>query len=145
MILPLQKRHRLIWSILAILLPIGCISAYWSICEIPINENTPKEVTSIGEKFNTREDDWFKIIERKSELNDSTLYQLSIEVKKSINQSATVVYISETDNIEQETAIGQLNSKGIYYFKIPDPLQTNDNLLFYNPITKEVFHVLGNE
>lgn len=141
MILPLQKRHRLVWSVLAILLPVGFISAYMAIQEIPVN-SVEYEIFTNEKPFSEREDEFFKITEDEIILEDSIINLLTIKIKKPINQAAAVIYISETDQVDNQKSIGQLNKVGTYMFTLEDPLQTNDNLLFYNPIHKKVFHIL---
>ena len=145
MILPLQKRHRLVWSVLAILLPIGFISAYMAIQEVPVNMTEEEKLYSAEKPFGEREDEFFKITEEESTFEGSIINILIIEIKKPINQAATVIYISETDQIDNQKAIGQLDKTGTYIFMLQDPLQTNDNILFYNPIHKEVFHILKSQ
>lgn len=142
MILPLQKRHRLIWTILAIVLPIGFVSAYFAIQETPTNE-TEEEIQVFGAISSQLSDQYFNIIERKDERTDSTIYHLIVKVLKPIRQSSSVIYISETENIKDGRAIGLVNQQGKYVFDIQDPMQTNDKILFYNSINKEIFHILS--
>lgn len=144
MILPLQKRHRLIWTVLAIVLPIGFVSAYLAIQETPTNKAT-EEIQVIGPITNQLYDDYFNIIERTDEQEDTTIYHLIVEVLQPIRQSSSVLYISETENVEDGRAIGLVSQKGKYVFELQDPMQTNDKILFYNSINKEVFHILQHQ
>ena len=142
MILPLQKRHRLIWTVLAIVLPIGFVSAYFAIQETPVNKTT-EEIQVIGAISNELSDEYFNVIERKDERTDSTIYKLIVEVLQPIRQSSSVIYISETEKIEDGRAIGLVNQQGKYVFELQDGMQTNDKILLYNPINKEVFNRLS--
>ena len=144
MILPLQKRHRLIWTVLAIVLPIGFVSAYLAIQETPVNKAT-EEIQVFGEVSSQLSDDYFNIIERKDERTDSTIYHLIVEVLQPIRQSSSVLYISETEKVEDGRAIGLVNQQGKYVFNLQDAMQTNDKILFYNSIDKKVFHTLQHQ
>ena len=144
MILPLQKRHRLIWTVLAIVLPIGFVSAYLAVQETPVNKVT-KEIEVIGVISNQLSDEHFNVIEKTDGKTDSSIYHLIVEVLQPIRQSSSVLYVSETDKIEDGRAIGLVNQQGEYVFNLQDPMQTNDKLLFYNPINKKVFHTLQHQ
>jgi hypothetical protein len=142
MILTLQKRHRWIWTILAVLLPIGFLSAYFAIQEVPTNSAGEPQVIR-GEITAELYDDAFHIIERSDEREDTAFFHLIVDVLKPISQSASVIYISATDKVEDGRLIGCVNQRGRYVFELLDPMQTNDKILLYNPIQKTVFHILS--
>ncbi|MGB0864472.1 MAG: hypothetical protein ACPG19_10965 [Saprospiraceae bacterium] len=144
MILSLQKRHRLIWTVFAIVLPLLFV---WSYLSIPTTANNPtiEDYSLLPIVHNGIENDDFRIIERKIELEFDINYQLEFIVKKPIRQAATLIFIGENEaDIKDKAPIGQLFSKGNYSFPLFDPLQKNDNIYLYNPITKKVFYTIKN-
>ncbi len=141
MILSLQKRHRQIWTVFAIVLPVLFVMSYFYIPAQPINPATT-DYSLFPMIYNEKEDAKFKIIERKLELEEEIKYQLQVIVKEPIRESSTLIYISENDKITDKIPVGQVFSKGSYTLKILDPLQKNDRVIFYNPITKKIFHRL---
>lgn len=151
MILPLQRRHRIIWTIIALLLPLLFVAALLSIPQPSENPASDYSYELYPNQYNELQDEHFKITERKLETSDSILYQIVIEVKQPLREAATSIYITEmastdVDNFDtsMRNAIGQVFSKGTYIFELFDPLQTNDGLVFYNPITQKVVHTLTN-
>jgi hypothetical protein len=145
MILSLQKRHRQLWTVFAIVLPVFFV---WSYLSIPTTAKNPitEDYSLLPIIYNEIENDDFKVIERKIELELDINYQLQVIVKKPIRQSAALIFVGENEAaIKDKSPVGQLFSKGNYSFPLLDPLQKNDNIYLYNPITKKVFYTLENK
>ena len=141
MIVSLQKRHRQIWTVFAIVLPIVFVASYFTIPERAFEEES-KDYSLLPIIFNEREDDFFKITERKLEREEDIKYQMEVTIKQPFKQTSALIFIAESESVQGKEPIGQIFSKGSYSFDLLDPLQTNDKIIFYNPLTKEVFHIV---
>ena len=126
--LKLQKRHRLIWVLLAILLPIGFVSAY---LVIPSPTTQPYKAT-VSEAV-IGEDNLASVH------YNSTTSSLQVVLKKALTTPSTTLFLSNDETITNATLIGSLSSKKAYAFSLPKAL-SNTHLLFYDGIKQEVYH-----
>lgn len=131
----LRQRHRRVWQLWAILLPIGFVSAILvlpqKVTQATLVENT---ATPLSKIIQTKETDWLTANIRSS---DSDNKQLEIVLKKPLNVPSTQIFW-------QNTFLGNLGAKGTYRFPL-DSLQTANppyTLEIIDPIHKTIFQTL---
>ena len=143
MIRPLRKRHLLTWILLAILLPIGFIAAFWT---IPKEQSISQELQfGAPEAFSTllqaNETDDLKVQLRENPANQ--LKQVEIEVKQPLGRTSALVYLANSNiqKTEEGQLLNQLGSVGMYRIELDSALsaQTTFHFLFYDKIKEEVF------
>lgn len=144
MVPELRKRHRWMWLILTILLPMGFITAYSLIPQIPepISKNLPALKPSPLSKIQSiHQIPQFDVSLRED--NNMGLKQIEVVVKTPSNRPSTHLYLSDKSSkgIERAQFLGVLGSKGIYRFNL-NPAMTYQNalvVLFYDKIADEIF------
>ena len=121
MILTQRKRHRYIWILLAILLPLGYLLSWRTIPtnKIRVNTSIPEEISVA-----------------------LTGGELEITVEKPLATPGLLVLIGEDvmSNPEAATMVGQLHGEGIYKFQLPES-GSNSNpsqVWVYNPFSKTI-------
>ena len=136
MIKPLRKRHLQIWMILAILIPIGIISAYISIPKTTTNKLLQ---STVGEALPVL----IKSIDRTSYAaslrtnKDSS--QLQLEWKNraaSVYPSSLIYQLAEnSDDIKQAAIIGRVEARGDYYFSLK-----KDSTKYFRFVLYDIIH-----
>lgn len=143
MIRSLRKRHLLTWALLAILLPIGFITAFWA---IPQEQSIAQELQfDVPEAFSTllqsNETENLKVQLRESPSN--RLKQVEIEVKQPLGRTSALVYLADSNiqTAEEGQLLNQLGAVGVYRITLDSTLsaQTAFHFLFYDKIKGEVF------
>ena len=127
MIRSLRKRHLNAWIILALVLPLGFI---WAYLVIPHNLPDPLEaVVSTGELFS---------IKKATNGTD----QLEITIQQPLTTPSTLVYLAgkSTPDIKTALLIGSLGPRGKYVFNLPSQLPQDPVVLFYDAISKNIYH-----
>lgn len=133
MIVSLQKRHRQIWTIFAIVLPILFIISYFAIRDLNTTSDGILKSNSNYSNYNySHSNVHFGY--------DSTTIEVALQ--NDLRQSACLVFIASDNSIKNEEPIGQLFKKGIYTFKLSNPIEKNDKILLYNPISKTIFETI---
>ncbi len=144
MVPELRKRHKWMWLILTILLPMGFITAYSLIPQIPetVSQNLPAiKPTPLSKIQSIHQIPQFDVSLREG--NNMGLKQVEVVVKTPSNRPSTHLYLSDksSKDIEEAQFLGILGSKGIYRFNL-NPSLTYQNafvVLFYDKIAGEVF------
>lgn len=135
----LRKRHLLIWCFLAILLPLGFVSAYLAIPEKVIdNTETRKIDEPLPKIFMSKDSEFLKINIRKT-INQKK-QQLEIIIKKPLEAPCNLVYFSNSEFIENGVLLGILSSKGVYRFDLTnqEPIKNKASVFIYDNIKKQI-------
>ncbi|MGG9960611.1 hypothetical protein [Ferruginibacter sp. SUN106] len=139
MIKPLRRRHLQIWSLLAILIPAGIISAYIVVPEKVlsklIEENKaaalPVEIKKLQRKN-------YVAFLRSS--TDRKNYQLQISIiSESTTPSSLIYQIHKND----KELIGRTATKGSYYFPLKADSTGSYNFLLYDIIHQQNIDTLN--
>jgi hypothetical protein len=128
----LRQRHRFIWRLWAVLLPIGFVSA---ILVLPQKATQTSRLDSteaaLPKVMQTRQTDWLTANIRSS---DKDALQLEIILKQPLDIPAARLFW-------QNTFVGNLGAKGTYRFPM-DSLQTTNppfTLEIRDPINQTIF------
>lgn len=124
--LKLQNRHRYIWTIIAVVLPILFIAAYTVIPDSAAYQNPKKTKT---ERANTSnyiitpllDNELMKVQYLDEKMIGDTIlpYQvLELFLKQPLTNPSNVVYLSKDKTIENGIALGNLNNTTKYKFKV---------------------------
>lgn len=131
----LRNRHRRVWQLWAILLPIGFVSAILVLpqktTQAALVENSTQPLPNV---LQTQHTAWLTANLRTS---DAPNKQLEIILKKPLELPSAQLYW-------QNTFIGNLGAKGTYRFSL-DSLQTTNapyTLEIRDPINKSVFQTI---
>ena len=135
MIKPLRKKHFQIWMVLAILIPVGIISAYISIPKTTTNkllQPTAGEALPVLIKSIDRTDYATSLRTNK----DSSQWQLEWKNKTtSVYPSSLIYQLAEnSDGIKQAAIIGRVEARGDYYFSLKKDSTNNYRFVVYDII-----------
>lgn len=131
MIKPLRKRHLQIWTVLAILLPMGIIIS-WLVIPNPVPVKIVKQTNQ----------ELLPVIKYKSDKNqycinirtnkENTQWQLEWKNKLALTVPSAVIYktTGNTTNIKNGQLIGRIEARGDYVFSLPDDSPANAQLDF---------------
>ncbi len=112
MITKLRKRHRIIWLVMAVVLPLLFMAAYMSI---------PKYQLFEGKLSNTV-DDYLITMDRPVIVGDNWLGgELEIDVLRYERSSSALVYLAHIDKdnyMGTAILVGKINNRGKYKFQI---------------------------
>ncbi|MEO1049886.1 MAG: hypothetical protein AAFX87_04655 [Bacteroidota bacterium] len=143
MIIPLRKRHFLIWIVLGILLPIMAITAFINVQKIPPSEVTfNKQSPPLPDIKHEAQDEYVKINIR---ANASGEYQLETIILQPFVSASSLIYLSNSSNpadFDQAAFVGSITAKGVYRFKIPaSSINNRDmvNVIFYDKVKENIF------
>ena len=144
MVPQLRRRHKWIWLILTILLPLGFITSYSLISQTQDMVNAPllaSKPAPLSKIASIRETPQFDI--RLREDNNLGLKQIEVTLNEPLSRPSTHLYLSDKSSKEIGNAqfLGVLDSKGIYRFNL-NPSMTYQNafvLLFYDKIAGEIY------
>ncbi len=138
----LRKRHRYIWMVLGIALPLLCLEAIEHIPKNVIGDiprySCPAGIASCGEFSHS---DYYHSFETEIETKDS-ISNLIVTVKQPIVSAFTTLYIDKSEEItSQSLLIGLLNGMGKYEFQVPNEI-INDSftLFFHDKLNNKTFH-----
>lgn len=132
MVPELRQRHRLVWQLWAVLLPIGFVFAIVvlpkKVVQTALIENTIAPLPTISK---SKETDWLIANIRSS---GNARQQLEILLKKPLDVPATQVFW-------QNTFLGSLEAKGVQRFLIDSAQAANPPFLLEirDPINQTVF------
>lgn len=128
---PLRKIHVQVWILLAVLIPVGIISAYMVVPKEAVNKLLPEEKSAaLPIVINKAETKNYSVYLRRSADNKS--YQLQWINNRASVQPSSLVY--KERNGEREL-IGRVESTGTYFF----PLKA-DSLNAYRFILYDIIH-----
>ncbi|MEZ4886920.1 MAG: hypothetical protein R3E32_19480 [Chitinophagales bacterium] len=144
MIPELRKRHKWMWLVLTVLLPLGFITAYSLIptSQVMVNQNFPATLPiPLAKIVSIRNTPQFDIQLRED--NVLGLKQIEVVVKNALTRPSTHLYVSDKSSkkVNDVLFLGILESKGTYRFNL-NPSMTYQKtfiLLFYDKIAGEVY------
>ncbi|MGB0929321.1 MAG: hypothetical protein ACPGVB_01000 [Chitinophagales bacterium] len=144
MIPKLRRRHKWMWLILMILLPMGFIIAYSLIPESQelVNKQLPaSKPIPLAKIVSIQKTPQFDVSLREDV--NLGLKQIEVRVKQTLTRPSTHLYVSDktSKEIEEALFLGILETKGAYRFNL-NPAITYQNafvLLFYDKIAGEIY------
>ena len=139
MIKPLRKRHLQVWTLLAVLIPAGIISAYFVIPKEVTNKLMQKDkTTALPVVINKTEGKNYAVYLRSSD--DKKNYQLQWINTKASTQPSSLIY--KLSNGEKEL-IGRIESTGNYYFPLKADSANNYNFILYDIIHQQTVDTIN--
>ena len=139
MIKPLRKRHLQVWSLLAVLIPAGIISAYFVIPGEAVNKLIQEDNSAA-----------LPVVIKKIERKDYAVYLRSSADKRNlqlqwVNIKASVLpssLIYKLNNDEREL-IGRVESTGNYYFSLKADSANRYNFILYDIIHQQAIDTIN--
>lgn len=133
MIYQLRKRHFINWVVLAVVMPILFIGALLAIPK----EEFGSTIHFQNPDFEELASDEFLTIRTPSVNNG-----FELTLKKALKAPAVLVYLnnSNTDSIEEASLLGQIDSRGVYFYYTT--LSAGQTLVLYDPIKTTILHKL---
>jgi hypothetical protein len=154
MIKPLRKRHLQIWTVLAVLLPIGIIFSWLvipnTVAVKAMNQTSPELLPVI--KY-TRDNNQYCINIRTNKEN--TAWQLEWKNKLALTVPSAVIYraspspskggVSRSFIPGNSQLIGRIEARGNYFFALPADSASNDNLhlILYDFIHQQIIDIIN--
>jgi len=144
MMKPLRKRHLQIWILLAILLPVGIVTAWVSIPqqakEKLLQPLSAKDLPVTLKTFYSR--DSYEVVLQTNA--DTSEFQLEWLNKQTLTYPTATIYkmpLHDTD-ITHGKLVGRIEARGNYYFKVDSTFNTKKDstyqLLLYDFIHKQI-------
>lgn len=121
MIKPLRKRHLQVWTVIAVLLPVGMVCA-WLVVPKPVKDHLwqPSSAVALPVILKSRDSESYKANLRSSA--DHSALQLEWINRSALTSPSAIIYeLSPADtnqNIENADLIGRIDSRGVYYFAL---------------------------
>ncbi len=118
MITSLRKRHRFIWSLWAILLPLGFIAALMVIPDFPhqslVDKSLPDAYETIVREIDGED---YKVNIRKDQAEH---YQLELFLKEPVQSPAPTLYLSPdgSNQLEGSIFVANIGGTGLYRFPL---------------------------
>lgn len=141
MIYQLRRRHRRMWIVLAIILPIGFISAYFAIPKT-IYENNFEPWAAVSYSTITKSAETDNLLVNVKKDNNLPGLQIEVMQKQPLHSASVLVYLAEqnTENIQATNLLGRLESGDTQRFILNDFLSNfkTFHLLFYDNLKKEL-------
>ena len=138
MIKPLRKKHLQIWTLLAILIPAGIISAYMVVPKETLDKLLQEDKTAalpIEIKKAERKD--YTAFLRCS--NDRSNYQLQVNI---INKSTTASSLIYRITKGEKEIIGRVATRGSYFFSLKADSTNTYNFILYDIIHQQTIDTL---
>lgn len=147
MIRPLRKRHLWMWLVLMLVLPIGFFAAISVIPDSEIPEQKVQfEASAISTPLVMEHVEVALGLNFRFHASVDSLKrnQLVVEVKKTLDQPSSFIYIADEDvnEIARAQLVGSLGPRRRYQFELDTALdvQSLTTILLYDKIKDEVFH-----
>jgi|SRR6476660_8568958 len=144
MVRGLRKRHLQIWVALAILIPIGVVSAVIVRPQLPKSKLLqPAATPALPVILKSVDKDDYTISIRGN--SDTSMLQLEWINKKALTYSTATIYedTTNTNNISNALLIGRIEARGIYRFTLSKNLVRNDyHFIVYDFIHKKVIETI---
>lgn len=134
MIKQLRRKHLLIWSIWAILIPLGIISA-WMAIPVKATDNLlqPEKVMALPVLIRTIEKKNFTANLKSNE--DRSTFQLEwINKGISVVPSSLIYKINQPEN----ELVGRVEAKGVYYFSLAKDSTDEYRFILFDIIRKQI-------
>lgn len=138
----LRKRHRYIWMVLGIALPLLCLEAIENIpknviADIP-RYACPAGITSCGDSSHSDYDHTFQVTTKTTD----SITSLKIVVSQPIKSAFTTLYIDQTgEKTQNSILIGQISQMGDYEYQIPTNIVDGSfTLLFFDELNDTTLH-----
>lgn len=142
MIYALRKRHRKMWLLLGILLPIGFIAAVLAVPEMVVeNDFDIKQPVLYSDIISSFEEEDYEVHLRK----DANLpgRQVEFVVKEAFKVPTVLVFFShqETETIQNTGVLGKIGGPGSHRFNLGNIANQNPQiyLLLYDKFKEQVF------
>jgi hypothetical protein len=142
MIKPLRKRHLQIWTCMAVLIPLGIISA-WLVVPKPVTDRLldPASSNALQVVIKTISTDHYSVSLRKEE-NGSSI-QLEWINKSPLTAPSAIIYQTHPekgmDSLEAAALIGRIDSRGVYHFPLKnDSLNLHAHFVLYDIVHHQV-------
>lgn len=131
MIVKLRKRHFYTWVLLALVLPALIILAYTNVSEKKADDFSIPQMKAFTDIVSTDLGEYVMANLRKQ----TDRYQLEVVILKPIQSANTTLKIKSGNS---EVNLGQLRSKGLYRFPIPEtfPVGSGLGITIYDQIKK---------
>ena len=139
MVKALRKRHLQIWTVWAVLLPIGIITACISIQRPAVSQLLqPAALAALPVEIKKIEKENYTVALRTN--NDRTQFQLEWINKKILTVPTATIYQSTAGNeIVKGKLIGRIEARGTYHFIVDSSfLKEESKLLVYDFIHKQI-------
>jgi|KBSMisStandDraft_5_1062788.scaffolds.fasta_scaffold495148_2 hypothetical protein len=144
MVRGLRKRHLQIWVALAILIPIGVVSAVIVRPQLPKSKLLqPAATPALPVILKSVDKDDYTISIRGN--SDTSMLQLEWINKKALTYPTATIYedTTNTNNISNALLIGRIEARGIYRFSLSKNLVRNDyHFIVYDFIHKKVIETI---
>ena len=138
MIKPLRKSHLQIWTLLAILIPAGIISAYMVVPKEALDKLLQEDKTAaLPVEIKKIEQRNYNAYLRSSA--DKKQYQLQVNV---INESTTPSSLIYQINNGEKELIGRVATRGNYFFSVKADSTNTCNFILYDIIHQQTIDTL---
>ncbi|GEM_PF-914172 len=139
----LRKRHRYMWFVIGIGLPLLCLEAIEGIAIRPTAEiprlSCPADITDCG--ITERHDISDHAIQISVQAKDS-LSEISISYTQPIVSAFTLAYLTASEEVDESARlIGNLNEMGSYRFEVPSKaLQGMSHIIIYDKLNASTLY-----
>lgn len=144
MIKPLRKRHRQVWTLLAVLLPAGILLSWLVIPNpVPVKLLKPVSMELLPVTKYTIEKKEFIVNIRTN--RENTAWQLEWKNKQALTVPSAVIYRVKDNNtdIKKSQLIGRIEAKGDYTFQLEHASSQQDlNFVVYDFIHEKIIDFL---
>ncbi|MEP7109343.1 MAG: hypothetical protein ABI760_15220 [Ferruginibacter sp.] len=129
-----RKRHLQTWSVLAVLIPAGIISA-WLVVPGAVTERLLQPAPATGLPIVTGSDEKNNYTANLRSNNDRSQYQLELIQKKASTAPSLLIFQAANGDSE---LIGRVETKGRYYFALKPDSTKPYSFILYDIFHKEV-------
>lgn len=135
----LRKRHRYMWMVLGIALPLLCLEAIEAIPQNVIGD-IPRHSCTLDIGICGIDDAEYPIVIEQVQNNNT----LSVQVKAPLKSAFTLAYLSSKQELDESaTLLGAIHTMGDYSFKIENQINTGSYLLLVDKLNdKTLYHQL---
>ena len=119
MIIQLRRRHYYSWLVLAVLLPILVLWAYFNIPENAESNFKRQGILPFEKVLKSKKTD---DLEAKIRVNANRNFQLELTISNPIEGAANQVFVSNSSQKVSKILLGSIESTGVYRFLLPDSL-----------------------
>ncbi|CAN5834976.1 hypothetical protein BH10BAC2_BH10BAC2_22290 [soil metagenome] len=148
MIKQLRKRHLQIWTVLAVLLPVGIAVAWLSIpTEAKDKLLQPASAQVLPNVLASAEKDSYTVHIRSN--SDTSQFQLEWINKKTLIYPTATIYKASPNggDLEGASLIGRIEARGNYYFMLDSTFQLNNastyQLVLYDFIHEQIIDTIN--
>jgi hypothetical protein len=145
MIKPLRKRHLQIWATLAVLLPIGILSA-WLVVPKPVREHLLQPASAQALPLLLKNIDKINYSAILRSNADTSVLQLEwINKKPLVVPSALIYQVSDgLKNMQDANIVGRIDVQGTYLFPLKkDPANKNIQFVLYDIVHHKIIYLIN--